>query len=165
MRKLPIILFLYSLATIVSANDIGNSYINELNKAINNKKYYDEKKEQKINSLKQLLHISDLSLAQEYDINFKLSKEYRKYRMDSAVYYMEKNQDIAKKLNSMDVINETNLNLSLLYSATGMYLEAKDILNHIDRKSLSEKLVPLYFESNSQFYGHYAQSNDRHAYF
>ena len=65
MRKLPIILFLYSLATIVSANDIGNSYINELNKAINNKKYYDEKKEQKINSLKQLLHISDLSLAQE----------------------------------------------------------------------------------------------------
>ncbi|MDR3057716.1 MAG: DUF6377 domain-containing protein [Prevotella sp.] len=136
-----------------------------LNKEINNKDFYVEKKEQKINSLQQLLHTQNLPKNQEYEINSKLAKEYRKYIIDSAIYYMEKNKKIAKDIGDINLRDETNLNLCLLYSATGMYIESKEILNQIDRKSLSKELLPLYFETYSQFYGHYAQSNNRHTYF
>lgn len=136
-----------------------------LNKEINNKDFYVEKKEQKINSLQQLLHTQNLPKNQEYEINSKLAKEYRKYIIDSAIYYMEKNKKIAKDIDDINLRDETNLNLCLLYSATGMYIESKEILNQIDRKSLSKELLPLYFETYSQFYGHYAQSNNRHTYF
>ncbi|MFV0330684.1 MAG: DUF6377 domain-containing protein [Dysgonomonas sp.] len=136
-----------------------------LNKEINNKDFYVKKKEQKINSLQQLLHTQNLPKNQEYEINSKLAKEYRKYIIDSAIYYMEKNKKIAKDIGDINLRDETNLNLCLLYSATGMYIESKEILNQIDRKSLSKELLPLYFETYSQFYGHYAQSNNRHTYF
>lgn len=136
-----------------------------LNKEIKNKEFYVEKKEQKLNSLKQLLHTPNLPKNQEYEINSKLSKEYRKYIIDSAIYYMEKNKRIAEDIDDTNLRNETNLSLCLLYSATGMYIESKEILNHIDRKALPNELLPLYFETYSQFYGHYAQSNNRHTYF
>jgi cbb3-type cytochrome oxidase subunit 3 len=165
MKRLSVTLLLCFIAFLASAKNGEENYIAELNKAIDNKKYYDEKKEQKINSLKQLLNMPGLFPLQEYEINMKLSCEYKKYMMDSAIHYMEKNAEIAKKLNNADLINETSLHLSFLYSATGMYIESKNILKSIDRQALPEKLLILYFETSSQFYGHYAQSNNRHTYY
>ena len=147
-----------------SRNDQDTLFV-QLNKEINNKEFYVEKKEQKLNGLKQLLYTQNLPKNQEYEINSKLSKEYRKYIIDSAIYYMEKNKRIAEDIGDTNLKHETNLNLCLLYSVTGMYIESKDILSHIDRKSLPNELLPLYFETYSQFYGHYAQSNNRHTYF
>lgn len=136
-----------------------------LNKEIENKHSYDEKKRQRINNLKQLLNMRDLSASQEYDLNRKLFKEYRKFIIDSAIYYMERNLRIAEKLDNITLKNEANLHLSLLYSTTGRYIESKDILTHINRESLSDSLLIVYYETYSQFYGHYAQSNSRHTYF
>lgn len=165
MKNLSITVLLCFVSLLSSAKGGEDNYLDELNKAIDNKKYYDEKKEQKINDLKQLLNMPGLSVTQEYDINMRLSEEYRKYTMDSAIHYIEKNLKIVKSLNNIDLINQTNLHLSLLYSATGRYIESKAILNNIDRQSLSKDLLSLYFEANSQFYGHYAQSNNRHTYY
>lgn len=165
MKKYSIILITCFLCLSSYGKEKQDSLFIQLDKAINNKEFYANKKEQKINSLKQLLNTRNLPKNQEYEINSKLSKEYRKYIMDSAIHYMEQNKDIAKNIDSKDLINETNLNLSLLYSATGAYIEAKEILDHINRESLSKDLLPLYFETYSQFYGHYAQSNNRHTYF
>lgn len=165
MKRLSTIISLCLISFFAYANNGEDNYVAELNKAIDNKKYYDEKKEEKINSLKQLLNMPGLSSVQEYDINMKLSGEYKKYMMDSAIHYMEKNARIARTLNDPDLITETSLHLSLLYSATGMYIESKNILNKIERHALPDKLLTLYFETNSQFYGHYAQSNNRHTYY
>ncbi len=142
-----------------------DSVFSLLNTELNNKAVYMEKKERKINSLKELLNTQNLPEEQEYDINVKLSGEYKKYNIDSAIFYIEKNQEIAKHINNKYMIDEASLQLSLLYSASGIYIESKEILNSINRHSLDNKLLPLYFEANSQFYGHYAQSNNRHIYF
>lgn len=159
------ILFICTVSIHLYSKNEADSVFSILNRELNNKAVYIDKKEQKINGLKELLDTPNLLKAQEYDINMKLSAEYKKYKIDSAIFYVEKNQEIAAILHDKDMIDETNLKLSLLYSASGIYLESKQILNTINRQALSEKLLPLYFEAYSQFYGHYAQSNSRHTYF
>lgn len=161
--------FLLILLSLFSCTLFADENINklrlQLKKELDNKSSYDKKKEERINNLKQLLTIQDLTQKQEYDLNLKLSSEYRKYIIDSAIYYTEKNTDIAKDLNSSDLLYETHLNLSLLYSAAGMYIESMNILSSIKSGDLPKNLLPIYFETYSQFYGHYAQSNNRHTYF
>ena len=147
------------------ADNKQDTLIVRLNKEINNKQYYDRQKQQKIGNLKQLLNMKDLSFEQEYDINGKLFKEYNKYIIDSAIYYMEKNREIAHALNDPELIVEADLHLSSLYSVIGMYIESKNILNNINKASLPDNLLCLYYKTYSQFYGHYAQSNTRHTYF
>jgi hypothetical protein len=142
-----------------------NSLLVQINKEIDNKGYYDEIKEQEIQKNKQLLHIYQLPPEQEYDFNKKISNLYRKYIIDSAIFYTEKNLRIASTMHNADMIIESGLQLAQLYSTAGMYIEANNILNNIDRKTLPETLLPLYFETYSQFYGHYAQSNDRIIYY
>lgn len=159
------ILLMCSVSLHLYSKNEADSVFSILNRELNNKAIYIDKKEQKINGLKELLNTPNLRRIQEYDINMKLSAEYKKYRIDSAIFYIEKNQEIAGSLHDKYMIDETNLKLSLLYSASGIYLESKQILNTINRQTLNEKLLPLYFEAYSQFYGHYAQSNSRHSYF
>ncbi|NDV78593.1 DUF6377 domain-containing protein [Dysgonomonas sp. 511] len=167
MRRylIPLLFLLICSVETTFAKNEQDSLIIKLYKEINNKPFYDNKKRQKINALEQLLNVKNLSVLQEYGINTQLAQEYRKYIIDSAIYYTEKNRELALTVDNMELLAETRLQLSLLYSATGMYIEAKDILNNIDRGSISENLLPLYFEANSQFCGHYAQSNSRHSYF
>lgn len=154
-----LVFFLLSTSLLYSEN-----YLALLNKAIDNKSYYDGIKEQKIDELKQFFKMQDLTYIQKYDVNYNLFQEYKKYKTDSAIYYVKNNLAIAKALNNKDLINETNLHLSSLYSVTGLYIESIDILNKIDQKHLSEKLLPLYFETYSHFYEYYAQSNNSKTY-
>lgn len=165
MNRIVFALLMCFVSSFVYSYNGQDSIFTLLNKELNNKALYVEKKEQKINSLKELLTTKNLPLIQEYDINVKLSEEYKKYKIDSAIFYIEKNQEIARNINNKDMIDEASLHLSLLYSASGIYIESRQILNAINRNELSHKLLPLYFEANSQFYGHYAQSNNRHTYF
>lgn len=165
MNRIVFALLMCFVSSFVYSHNGQDSIFALLNKELNNKALYVEKKEQKINSLKELLTTKNLPLIQEYDINVKLSEEYKKYKIDSAIFYIEKNQEIARNINNKDMIDEASLHLSLLYSASGIYIESRQILNAINRNELSHKLLPLYFEANSQFYGHYAQSNNRHTYF
>lgn len=165
MNRIVFALLMCFVSSFVYSHNGQDSIFTLLNKELNNKALYVEKKEQKINSLKELLTTKNLPLIQEYDINVKLSEEYKKYKIDSAIFYIEKNQEIARNINNKDMIDEASLHLSLLYSASGIYIESRQILNAINRNELSHKLLPLYFEANSQFYGHYAQSNNRHTYF
>jgi hypothetical protein len=136
-----------------------------LDRELNNKQYYINIKEQKIEALKRLTVVGKLTLEQKYNINDGIQEEYRKYIPDSAIRYVEKNLEIASALNRKDMETDANLKLSSLYSTTGMYLESKKILESIDRKSLPAELLPLYYDVYGQFYGHYAQSNNRHTYF
>lgn len=162
-------ILLFALLTFItcslSAQEDLNKLETRLNKELDNKSQYNEKKRQQIANLKQFLNIQDLTPVQEYELNRRLFAEYRKYIIDSAIYYMEKNLQIANSLNNKDLRDEANIQLSLLYSASGMYIESKDILTSINRQQLSDSLLSAYYETYSQFYGHYAQSNNRYTYF
>ncbi|MDR2126497.1 MAG: DUF6377 domain-containing protein [Prevotellaceae bacterium] len=160
MKQLLILTVLLLIVNNLQAQNEYDSLQIQLNKEIANKSYYDNLKERELQENKRLLHISHLQPEQEYDFNRNLSKLYKKYMIDSAIHYSEKNLKIASEMRNADMIIESSLHLAQLYSTAGMYIEANNILLGINRKTLPETLLALYFETYSQFYGHYAQSND-----
>jgi len=137
----------------------------ELNKVMNNKQYFIDRKQQQINNLKQLLSFDHSNLLQTYDINNKLYKEYKKFKTDSAIYYMKQNQIIADNLNDKKLRHEAHIQLAWLYSTSGLYIEAKDILENIKKNELPENFIPVFYESYGAFYSHYGQSNNSYTYY
>lgn len=164
--KKSILLFLFSLSCIFSfATSYQDSLAMRLKTVMDNKQVYVDKKEEKIKILKQFLKSPHLPLNQEYDINTKLYEEYQKYILDSAIFYISKNAEIAKELRDHNLQNEANIRLATLYSTSGMYIESKNILENIQKEQLPQKLLEEYYNAYSEFYGHYAQSNDRYTYY
>lgn len=166
MKKciLLVFLFLFFTSTSFSAGK-KDSLSLKLGRALDNKSLYMENKEQKIRDMKQMLTLSNLSLEQRYNINYKLSEEYKKYISDSAVHYNAANQKIADILGSVKLKQETNMQLAWLYSTKGMYIEAKEILDNIEKKSLVPEFLSYYYESYLEFYSHYGQSNNHYEYY
>jgi len=165
MKNLFILIVWLLAATVAFAKSEVDSLLVLLNNEIDNKHFYDQQKKHEIQEVKRLLTINHLQPEQEYELNHELAEQYKKYIIDSAIYYTEKNLQIATALNDTGLVSKANLELSQLYSTAGMYIEAKNILNSICRETLPDELLPFYFETNSLFYGHYAQSNDRYIYF
>lgn len=164
MRHILFFIFIFCTNLAVAKNE-SDSLISVLNKELEKKQHYMDMKGKEIQKLKNLLEMPDLSLLQEYDINTRLYRQYQKYKLDSATYFVERNLDIAGLLNNSDLKTAAEIQLAVLYSASGMYIESERILKNIDRKSLSRDLLASYFKAYSEFYGHYAQSNGKQTYF
>lgn len=134
-----------------------DSIFKAFNYALSHKPQYDKQKEKKIASLKKILS-SDLSLSDEYDCNQKLYQEYRKFKADSAIYYVKKNQRIANLLKNKNLEDVAQLQLANLYSSSGKFLESEFILKNFKKKAISPALLSMYYEVYGQFLEHYATS-------
>lgn len=161
MKRFFIFIILLASAAGASAKSEIDSLLVQLDKEIGNKAFYERQKEREIQNLKRMLDIPNLQPLQAYDINAELMHKYEKYILDSAICYAQKNVDVARRLHDPALITEAGLQLSLLYSFAGLYIESNRILQAIDRPTLPKSLLPLYFETYSKFHGHYAQSNDQ----
>ncbi|WP_442590511.1 DUF6377 domain-containing protein [Pedobacter sp. AW31-3R] len=126
-----------------------------LNEALVKKPYFVRQKEEKIAGLKRILS-GNLSLQGEYDCNQLLFQEYRKFRLDSAIRYVERNQQIAGVLKNQELADLAKLQLTTLYSSSGRYRESELILKSIVKDKLAARLLPAYYESYIQFFEHYS---------
>lgn len=124
-----------------------DSLLNVLDQEIVLSKKYQEAREMRIESLNKLYESSISIPEQSYLIISKLYEEYRAYNFDSALHYLDLKIDIARKLNSVEPLWESKLQLSDILSATGMYKEAQEVLNRIERNKLPEALLPKYYYS------------------
>lgn len=123
----------------------------ELDKAISEKPLYDQKKRERIRDVRQ-----KIGYLEEYYFNKALYDEYRKFKLDSAIFYIKRNLVIAREKNSQEFQEMAHIQLANLYSSSGMYRESEALLKSIDRKKLTTELLPDYFEAYSQFFEHYA---------
>ena len=155
------LLLLWPPASFLLAKGELETLLLQLDKEIALKHFYDQQKEREIEDLKRLLDIAPLQPLQEYEINDRLAQTYKKYIIDSAIHYTRKSHDLAVSMNRHDLAVESNLYLSRLYTTAGMYIEAKNILLVINRQQLPKTLLPLYYETHSDFYGYYWQSNNQ----
>ncbi len=157
MRNILCIFLMVSYSGMF-AQQSKDSVVNHLVSTIKNSKEFTDKKEAKINSLREVLADKHLPTSEIYHINVKLYEEYQKYKVDSAVAYLLKNKKIALELNDPLLQNEVNIHLSKLYSIKGMYVEALDLLHSIDKNILNQKMRCEYYYSFYSFYSHYGQS-------
>jgi len=141
-----------------------DEWLPRLKQSINNKERYIAIKEQNIRNIKHLLTLETITPGQQYDIHKQLYEEYKKYNADSAIVYILKNRDLAMQSDSSEWLSETSIALSSLFSTTGRYIEASELLHSINRQQLQGLLLSDYFETFSSFCSRYGQSNNN-AYF
>ncbi|MDR0567252.1 MAG: DUF6377 domain-containing protein [Prevotellaceae bacterium] len=159
--KLTLTACLLLFATLAFANWPLDSLLDQLCLDIEKKGAYDLQKERALQAKKQMLRIPNLQPEQEYLFNKELVEAYKKYTIDSAVFYAKQNLRLAVAAGRPDWLYETRLSLSLLYSTAGMYIEAEAILNSISKGKLPEHLLPLYYDAFRHFYRYYAQISGR----
>lgn len=157
-------ILLYFLLFILPSNFINaeeslDDIIKRLDCAIEERETYTLPKKEKITFLQNLLRSSQLSQEKIYEINRELFNQYRSYKCDSAIIYVEKNLKLATKLGYTGWIDESKLQLASLFSAIGMYKEAVDILNSLNHSKFSGGMKIYYYDISKQVYKNYSYEN------
>ncbi|MDR1502583.1 MAG: DUF6377 domain-containing protein [Prevotella sp.] len=135
---------------IYSKNEI-DSLLKVLDKTISERPTYMKEKILRIDRLKLKLNNS-LPLNKTFSINEDIIAEYESFACDSAIAYIDKNIEIAKKLNNKDFLSQSKLKLSFVLSLSGSFTQALEELNSIDYKELPTHLKSMYCWTYIRYY-------------
>ena len=126
-----------------------------LDLAISQTSLYVEQRNARIDKLKAQLN-SSRTASDKYDVAFRLFEEYRSYKNDMALKYI--NQCIALATQMADPIKEGNAKTLLAFqeSTTGDYAESYDILKAIDPTQLDHAGKCNYYWALQHLYGEMA---------
>lgn len=130
----------------------------ELDNALLQKEHFADIKRKKIAGYKNEI-TPGLDLKEEYSINEKLYEQYRKFYLDSAIYYINRNISIGSTLNNGYYRDRSSIQLANLYSSKGNFLESQSLLDGVTIAKQPNDLKALYYEFYSQFYEHYTTNN------
>ena len=159
MKRFSPVILLLLISFVSQAHTTSDTIYSTLYKLIEKKGTYVQQKKDKISRVKSMLAVPDISDSQRYDINHQLYDEYKTFISDSAIFYTEQNLKIARKRNDITRINESKLDLISLYIFSSMYIESKDSLKSIDKKTLPDWLLVKYYDCYKLLYSNYSQNN------
>ena len=131
MKKLLLIAGYFVLSNSLFADNGIDSLLKVLDRTVDNYQVYSNKKEEKMNKMKDLLRYTT-SYDQKYEICGKLYDEYSSYKSDSALVYARKKLQIAKKMNNKRNLADARLNLASIMGVSGMYKESMDIMSKVN---------------------------------
>lgn len=160
-RKFYLCLILI-LCVKVAKSDTLDSLLLVLDKNITSCKIYSDKKDIRIRTLKEKLHLNQLSNETTYHLQESLYKEYKSYICDSAIFFLNKNIELAQQINDSYKLNESIIKLSYLLSSSGMYMEAIDVLKMVNKSSLSKEQLMNYFIAYDHVYGELGYYTQNH---
>ena len=126
--------------------------MNVLDLTIRNADTYVQIKEDRLRELKKEANRTAPVSVERYNLNNSIYLEYKAYSSDSALHYLNENILLAQKLNDRERELKSRLELSYLLSSIGMYMEAADILNSIDRQTLPSSLLGYYYTCYEHVY-------------
>ena len=159
--KLNFFLFVFFIFFSCKKNNnkinVNEQLLHSLDEKIKHKKYYENKKKNHIQKLKKeaLLYKNNDSIS--YHLNYLIVEEYVGYQCDSAYIYSDKNKEIANRSNNEIWLYKNLLQRSVLLSTTGLFVESKEILDHINPEALPS---PLRFSYNSAYECLYSNLSD-----
>lgn len=160
-RKFYLCLILI-LCIKVAKSETLDSLLLVLDKNITSCKIYSDKKDIRIRTLKEKLHLNQLPNETTYHLQESLYKEYKSYICDSAIFYLNKNIELAQQINDSYKLNESIIKLSYLLSSSEMYMEAIDVLKMVNKSSLSKEQLMNYFIAYDHVYGELGYYTQNH---
>ena len=134
------------------AGESLDSLLNVLDKTIKEADTYVQIKENKLHELKKEARKTPPVSVERYHLNNDIYLECKAYSSDSALHYLNENMLLARQLNDKERELKIQLELSYLLSSIGMYMEAADILNSIDRQTLPSSLLGYYYTCYEHVY-------------
>lgn len=147
-------IFIFLLLFIISDTTFGVSieelYL-QLEECLKKRPEYAKQKEMRIDSIKRQWN-RHMSLEKKHELSFKIFQEYYTFRSDSALHYIDRAYQFAKQLDNRLYQDRCMIHKSLLLSTTGYFSQAKEILDKIDRASISPSLLSEYYEAYEWIY-------------
>jgi hypothetical protein len=151
MNRISILLICLLAFTTSSGKSQTDSILQVLDREIDNRGFYYQKKEDRLNTLKALLdHNQDAQV--KFDFCNRLFNEYITYQYDSACVYAQKNLDIAAALNDEKLIVQSKLNILQSHVLAGLHKESFELLNTMDPETMPDNLKILYYRNCLRFY-------------
>ena len=147
------------------ADERLDSLLNVLDKTIKEADTYVQIKENKLHELKREARKTAPLSIERYHLNNDIYLEYKAYSSDSALHYLNENLLLARQLNDKERELKIQLELSYLLSSIGMYMEAADILNSIDRQTLPTSLLGYYYTCYEHVYSEAGAAQPRYKMF
>ncbi|MDR0750041.1 MAG: DUF6377 domain-containing protein [Tannerellaceae bacterium] len=135
----------------LSAANVTDSLLIELDKTLLNGHLYMEQKEHRLNRLKIQLE-QELSPDKQYDITYRIIDEYKSYMSDSALVYVNKNIQLAGLQNNMAWLIRAKLQYAFVLSSSGLFIEAESILKSIPRDSMDREMLADYYKGLELLY-------------
>lgn len=150
-HTLCLLLFLIGYLSNLCAKNENDSLLTALDKVISQRRTYTEKKENTIKTLK-LQKAEQKTLEDLYRLNSQIIYQYETFVCDSAERYINENIEIARKLNNQVFLLEGQLKLAFVYSLSGLFVQATDILKSIRCETLPDYLKALYCWNSIRYY-------------
>lgn len=126
---------------------------------------YERVKKDKIHNLKRQLGDVKDNRDRWYEVHATLYEEYKKYQLDSAIYYVQQNIILASQLEDNYKRDKARLILANLFSTMGKFIESKKLLDEISNSPLNESLLADYYRVQSSFHSHYGLSSNNPHFF
>lgn len=114
-----------------------DSVLLNLDETIKNKQVYTDEKQKTLDVLYLKLRNSTKN-EDRFIIYGELFEQLKNFQMDSALVIAHKRLELAEGMNSTEKVFYANMNIAEVMIVTGMYKEALDILDQIDKSKITE---------------------------
>lgn len=132
----------------------------ELETALKLRNQYSRQKETRIDSLKHLLY-PNMNDDERFLLYNAIYEEYYTYLFDSAIYYVDREEEVAMKLSNPTYRNLSIIHRSILLATSGYFSESIQNLEQIDSRTLDNALRIEYYTAYEWAYSMWAEySND-----
>ena len=152
-KRFLLLLIALGIGSALYANDELKLLTDSLRRVIDEKHVFVKEKEDRINRIKCMLKSPGLTLEGEYRINLRLYNEYKKFHIDSAIHYVDRNIEISRQLNRPYFTNQSSLHLSLLYSMCGRFRGSGDYFEKYKDFRTSQRFINKLLSNLFQFLG------------
>lgn len=152
-RYLSLFIILTLLSSLSFANrDDSEILLKKLDETLSQRNSYESIFQTRVEAIKSMkAGITDWT--QTYSINEMIVNEYMTYSFDSTLFYLQKNQELAKRNNDKERLIYSDLRLVQLYAKAGFHLDAAEIFRQYDYKTLSPKLYIEYCRAGHELSG------------
>ncbi len=153
MRIITVTFFLIFIAQVKAiTNKRIDSLINELEKTIQQKDYYFNKKLNTIQQLQNEARRYSDNPEQQYSLYVSLLNQFESFNYDSAFKYAVACYQLAKDLNNPEKVAMSKIKLGFVLLSSGMFKEAIDSLNSVNYKILNRKQLANYYSILARSY-------------
>lgn len=154
-NRLLFLILLFSNCHFLVGENV-DSLLNVLDKSIEGHQEYVSQKENYIRKLKETAAKIPAISPERYELNMQIYKEYKAFICDSAIQYLNENIFLAGQLQDMKREMDAKLLLSRQLSSSGMYKEAVDILETVERQKVDKSQLLDYYSAFNHIYSEIA---------
>ncbi len=165
-RFLLTITYIFLFFPYLFAKNTGreiDSLLQALDKAIADRPRYTLEKQKKIEGIKQLIR-KEATAERRFRLQEDLISEYQSFKCDSALVYIEHNLELAKALKNTEYLQQTKLRLAFVLSLSGLFTQAREVLEEIDYSPLPTYLKLLYCWTYIRYHENLMKYSDKRDY-